>query len=278
LVNADPFLQTNQHLLLLQEYAGLLYEPEAESGASEERRQQVEDIQGLLGTIYRESINSKLQPGESAVPFTAMMLLESDNRPFIDGWLTTYGTEQWVNRLIDVMLIPIWHMLVHHGIAFEAHAQNLVLVHTQGWPEKIVLRDFHEDTEFVPNYLAFPEQVPDFALVDPFFETIPDDDGYRMASTDALRELFMDTVYVYNLADLSFLLERFCSFSEDRFWGAVRKHLLAYAQSGVTPQARIDRLASESAKIIVESLLKKKILDGGVLDYFEHTIENTLRK
>lgn len=167
-------------------------------------------------------------------------------------------------------------MLVHHGVAFEAHAQNLILVHTEGWPEKIVLRDFHEDTEFVPDYLSKPELTPDFARVDPFFTNIPDDDGYRMASTDALRELFMDCVYVYNLTDLSFLIARFHGFPEERFWSLVRAQLDAYATSGVTDGSRIARIASTEPEIIVESLLTKKIMDGGVLDYFEHSIRNTL--
>jgi siderophore synthetase component len=264
LVSEDPFLQASQHLLLLREYAGIIYAADAEA------------LQGRLGAIYRESVCSKLGAGEAAVPFTALTLIESDGRPFIAAWLNTHGIARWVARLVEVALLPIWHMLVHHGVAFEAHAQNLILVHRDGWPEKIVLRDFHEDTEFVPDYLRSPEKAPAFALIDPFFEGIPDDDGYRMASTDALRELFMDTVYVYNLADLSFLLERFCGFAEGRFWSVVREHLRAYELSKITEKSRIDRIASDSPEVIVESLLKKKLLDGGVLDYFEHRACNPL--
>lgn len=276
LVEQDAFLQANKHLILLREYAGIAFEPCAPASATEREKLETESLEGLVGAIYRESVNGKLQSGQAAVPFTALMLVECDGRPFIGDWVDDYGVERWVNRLLEVMLIPLWHMLVHHGIAFEAHAQNLILVHTQGWPETIVVRDFHEDTEFVPDYLSRPELAPDFARVDPFFATIPDDDGYRMASTDALRELFMDCVYVYNLADLSFLLARFHGFAEERFWNLVRARLAAYASSGVTDSSRIARIASNEPEIIVESLLTKKIMAGGVLDYFEHSIRNTL--
>jgi 3,4-dihydroxybenzoyl-citryl-spermidine/N-citryl-spermidine--spermidine ligase len=276
LVEHDVFLQANQHLMLLREYAGIAFEPCVPTSASEEERLEAEALEGLVGAIYRESVNGKLRSGQAAVPFTALMLVECDGRPFIADWVDAYGVERWVNRLLEVMLIPLWHMLVHHGVAFEAHAQNLILVHTGGWPEKIVLRDFHEDTEFVTDYLSKPELAPDFARVDSFFADIPDDDGYRMASTDALRELFMDCVYVYNLADLSFLLARFHGFPEERLWSLVRAQLDAYASSGVTDRSRIERIASTEPEIIVESLLTKKIMDGGVLDYFEHSIRNTL--
>lgn len=267
-VAKDEYLQREGKLLLLSEYAGLLYKPEDETKAKE--------MDGLIGAIFRESIVDKLQPGEEAIPFTALMLVESDNRPFIADWLDRYGVDAWVNRLLDVMLVPIWHMLVHNGIAFEAHCQNLILTHKDGWPHRIALRDFHEDMEYVEDYLKFPEHLPKLAETDSYFETIALDEGFSMSDIDELRELFMDTVYVLNLADLSFLLERYHDYSETQFWNRVRNHLNGYRQSGITRSARIDRIGAENPSIIVESLLKKKILNGGTLDYFEHTVSNPL--
>ena len=267
-VARDEYLQREGTLLLLSEYAGLLYKPEDEVKAKA--------MDGLVGAIFRESVVDKLLPGEAAIPFTALMLVESDNRPFIADWLDRYGVDAWVNRLLEVMLIPIWHMLVHNGIAFEAHCQNLILTHKDGWPHRIVLRDFHEDMEYVEDYLKFPQHLPKLAETDPYFETIPLDEGFSMSDIDELRELYMDTVYVLNLADLSFLLERYHDYSEAQFWNQVRNQLNDYRQSGITDPARIDRVGAENPSIIVESLLKKKILNGGTLDYFEHTVSNPL--
>lgn len=267
-VAKDEYLQREGKLLLLSEYAGLLYKPEDKVKAKE--------MDGLIGAIFRESVVDKLQSGEEAIPFTALMLVESDNRPFIADWLDRYGVDAWVNRLLDVMLVPIWHMLVHNGIAFEAHCQNLILTHKDGWPHRIVLRDFHEDMEYVEDYLKSPEHLPKLAETDSYFETIALDEGFSMSDIDELRELFMDTVYVLNLADLSFLLERYHDYSEAQFWNQVRNHLNDYRQSGITSSARIDRIGAENPSIIVESLLKKKILNGGTLDYFEHTVSNPL--
>ena len=267
-VAKDEYLQREGKLLLLSEYAGLLYKPEDEEKAKE--------MDGLIGAIFRESVVDKLQPGEEAIPFTALMLIESDNRPFIADWLDRYGVDVWVNRLLEVMLVPIWHMLVHNGIAFEAHCQNLILTHKDGWPHRIVLRDFHEDMEYVEDYLKFPDHTPKLVEVDPYFETISLDEGFSMSDIDELRELFMDTVYVLNLADLSFLLERYHGYSETNFWNQVRGHLNDYRQSGITDPTRIDRVGAGNSSIIVESLLKKKILNGGTLEYFEHTIRNPL--
>lgn len=267
-VAKDEYLQKEGKLLLLSEYAGLLYKPEDEIQAKE--------MDGLIGAIFRESVVDKLQLGEEAIPFTALMLVESDNRPFIADWLDQYGVQAWVDRLLEVMLVPIWHMLVHNGVAFEAHCQNLILTHKDGWPHRIVLRDFHEDMEYVEDYLKFPEHTPKLVEADPYFKTIPLDEGFSMSDIDELRELYMDTVYVLNLADLSFLLERYQQYPEAKFWDQVRTHLNNYRQSGITDPARIDRIGAENSNIIVESLLKKKILNGGTLDYFEHIVNNPL--
>lgn len=269
LVASDPWLQRADSVLVLQEYAAMLYEPNVEPDAP--------PLFGQLGAIYRQSLVGHLRPGEEAVPFTALMLVESDRSPFVAPWLRTHGVVPWLDRLLEVVLLPLWHLLVHHGIALEAHAQNLVLIHRNGWPTRIALRDFHEDTEYVDDFLGRPDLRPRFEETDPYFATVPDDEGYRMADVEALRELFMDTVYVFNLADLSFLLERFGYLPESDFWNTVRARLTSYAESGVTDRTRIERVGCDAPQIIVESLLTKKILDGGTLDYFEHRVDNTLR-
>ena len=267
LVSADPFLQHGERLQILSEYAAVSHDTEANAGTA-----------GLLGVLFRECINGRLGKGEAAIPFTALSLIESDGRPFIAEWIEKYGLEAWVERLIEVVVIPLWHMLVHHGIAFEAHAQNLILVHENGWPQRVVLRDFHDDTEWVSEFLGRPETEPDFSAVDSFFDSIPYDDGYRMEEIESLRHLYMDTLYVFNLAEVSFLLRRFHHFPEERFWAMAGSLLDAYAASGVTDVSRIEKLKSDTPTIIVESLLTKTIHRGQRLDYYEHEVRNPLSK
>lgn len=273
IVDEDPFLHDEGHIGLLREYAGVLWDPSLDEGV---QSQDSELLEGAIGALFRESVSATLASGEAAVPFTALALEESDGHPFVSKWLANSGIEAWVARLIEVTVIPIWHMLVHHGVAFEAHAQNLILVHRDGWPERIVLRDFHEDTEFVSDFLRDPEGAPDFAAIDPYFATVPDDDGYRMGSTEDLRQLYMDTVYVFNLTEVSFLLHRHGILSEARFWQHVRRALDDYSASGVTDPARIARLACDRARVTVESLLKKTTERGRTLDFFAHEVRNTL--
>ena len=70
-----------------------------------------------------------------------------------------------VSRLLTI-LQPVWRMMTHHGIALEAHGQNLLITHDEGWPTGLVARDFHESLEYVPDLLARPELLPDLILLD----------------------------------------------------------------------------------------------------------------
>ncbi|MBX2808865.1 MAG: hypothetical protein KTR20_09580 [Cellvibrionaceae bacterium] len=262
---SDDYLQKQNNTLLLSEYAGLLYQPQHNKA-----------LIGRIGVIFRESVLCKLMPGQAVVPFSALMLVEADGLPFINDWLEAYGIETWVKQLLSTMLVPLWHFLVHHGIAFEAHAQNLLLIHRNGWPEKIVLRDFHEDTEFVPDFLRNPDEFPALAAVDPYFNTIALNEGFAMADIGALRELFMDTVYVFNLADLAFLVATFYNFSDQAFWQVVNDQLAAYAAADITDKKRLQQIGADSKQIVVESLLTKKISGGDILDYYQHRVSNRL--
>lgn len=276
IVASDPFLQEGDRVELLSEYAGLLWDPELSGPSTQKAVGEAFALEGQIGVLFRESVVTKLSTGEAAVPFTALAVEEVDERPFVADWLGEYGADAWVARLIDVTVIPLFHLLAHHGVAFEAHAQNLILVHRDGWPERIVLRDFHEDTEFVPDFLREPKKVPDFSAIDPYFATVPDGDGYRMGSTEDLRQLFMDTVYVFNLTEVSFLLHRHGHMTEQRFWQLVKSALSHYSTSQLTDKGRIARLTCERPRIVVESLLKKAIAQGKTLDFFEHEVRNTL--
>lgn len=278
IVAKDEYLQKNNALILLSEYAGISFESSDTSAFTKEQAETATLLEGKIGAIYRNSVSSKINTGESAIPFTALMLCEPDGELFIADWLNKFGIENWVSQLLDTMLIPIWHMLVHHGIAFEAHAQNLILIHKQGWPEKIVLRDFHESTEYVDDFLRLGQNTPDLTAVDPFFRDIATNDGFSVESEEYLRELFMDTVYVFNLTELAFKLNKFHEFSETTFWKMVKDKLNHYEKSNITVPERIKRINANKDQVVVESLLHKKIKGGGFLDFYEHQVTNTLAK
>ncbi len=266
-IQLDAYLQKEASLIVLEEYAGIIFEPNAKKHSSK--------LEGQLGTIWRESVRLYMKDEEEAVPFTVLMMMERDGRPFIDDWLSRYGAEEWVKRLIEVSVIPVWHLLVAHGMAVEAHAQNMILLHQNGWPTRVVLRDFHDSIEYMEEFIADRSLVPDFATIHERFKDAPVDQYYWMSSLEALRELIMDTLFVFHLSELSYLLEEQYDFAETHFWCQVKDSLQKHLERFPSLCARHEQLQHTSTQIYVESLLTKKVQNQEEGN-FRHIVNNTL--
>lgn len=268
LVSADPFFEEVAGAVVLAEHASAAYAPAATDTAA---------LESNLAAIWREPISRHLRPGESALPFNALFAIEPDERPHIEPWLASYGLVPWLQQLLRVSLLPLWRLLVHHGIALEAHAQNLILVHRDGLPARIALRDFHDSLEYVPSFLARPELAPDFSLLDPRFADAPSGRYYAMSSERELFELFADTVLIFNLAELSWMLERHCGFHESAFWRLARAVLAEYRGSRWHESLREARLPARAPLLRSESLFKTR-LRAGSEKLLQHVVPNALRE
>ncbi|MFC4320587.1 IucA/IucC family protein [Litchfieldia salsa] len=247
-IQSDSYLADEASIVILKEYAGICFDSESKS-----------ELTGQLGAIWRESIRTYMKEGEEAVPFTALMTVEKTGQLFIEAWLSHYGLEKWVTRLIEVSVIPVWHLLVAHGIAVEAHAQNMILLHKNGWPTRIVLRDFHESIEYTSEFITDPYLVPNFQTIHYQYRNAPLDKYYRMSSVEALRELVMDTLFVYHFSELSYLLEEKSGFKEEQFWKLVKLMISNHIDKHQNLQERHDQIQYSNSEIYVESLLTKKI-------------------
>ncbi|MFF6014677.1 IucA/IucC family protein [Lysinibacillus fusiformis] len=264
-LQSDDYLQKT--VIVLEEYAGIIFEPHASKHSSK--------LEGQLGTIWRESVRLYMKEEEEAVPFTVLMMMELDGRPFIDDWLCRYGTEAWIKRLIEVSVIPVWHLLVAHGIAVEAHAQNMILLHENGWPTRVVLRDFHDSIEYTEEFIADRNLIPDFGMIHDRFKDAPADHYYWMSSVENLRELAMDTLFVFHLSELSNLLEEQYGYEEKRFWNQIKGGIQKHFERFPSFQARNEQLQHTSTPIYVESLLKKKVQNQEEGN-FRHIVNNAL--
>lgn len=247
-LQSDPYLAHEAALVMLKEYAGISVEFKESS-----------KLHGQLGVIWRESIRTYMNQDEEAVPFTALMMIEQDGQLFIDNWLTQYGVENWVERLVEVCVVPVWHLLVAHGIAIEAHAQNMILLHRNGWPTRIVLRDFHESMEYTNEFVSDSRLVPDFEKIHKEYRNAPADHYYWMSSVEALRELVMDTLFVFYLSELAYLLEEKTSLNEELFWKKIKMAISNHFKKHPGLQERHQKIEYAKPDIYVESLVTKKL-------------------
>ncbi|MBU2070466.1 MAG: IucA/IucC family protein [Gammaproteobacteria bacterium] len=272
IIEQDPWFEQNTALDIQSEYAGLVLN----DAAAPPNQHWLVKLAPALSVIFRDS-RPLYASGYRATPFVALTLTEADGAAFIAPWLQRYGIQCWLDRLIEVVVIPVWHLLVRHGIALETHAQNMTLLHDNGWPQQLVLRDFHESLEFVSTFLDEPGLQPDFTALHPDYRLGADDRYYWMSSIEALRELLVDTLFVYNLAELAFLLEQQFAYPEALFWLRIDEALSRYAATAKGWSARLAQLDLHQAQIQTESLLRKK-LSGQPGSEFHHRIPNPLHQ
>jgi len=267
LVATDPFFEQVAEALVLSEYASSAYLPPDTAP----------ELEGQLAAIWREPITAQLRPGESALPFNALFCEEHDGRPLIEAWLARHGVVAWIERLLRATLLPLWRLLAHHGVALEAHAQNLVLVHRGGMPTRIALRDFHDSLEYAPSFLREPGRAPDFAAIDERFRDAKPGRYYAVESVVGLRELFVDCVLVFNLCELSWLLERHYGFTELEFWRIARAVVADYGRSSWNDAEREGRLRLGSAFVNVESLFEARLRSPADA-LLQHPVPNALHE
>ncbi|MEN3230448.1 IucA/IucC family protein [Methylorubrum rhodesianum] len=241
IVAADPGLRGR--VTLLREYAAALADRDG-------------PLAGHLAAIWRES--PRLEPGEAAVPFNALATCEADGTSFVAPWLDRHGRHAWLDRLVEVAVLPVWHLLVAHGVALEAHGQNMILVHRDGWPERVILRDFHESAEYAPDFVTNPERVPDFGAIDPAHAGPIDDRFHALRSAATLAELVTDSLFVFNLSEITGLLARRHGLDEAMFWRSLGRRLRRHAVAHGL-EARFARLSVEAPRLRVEALLSRKL-------------------
>lgn len=251
IVDNDPYLREEQPLILLREVAGISVNTSRLSptlrGAAE----------GALGVIWRESIHSRLAPGEEAAPYTALCHLTADGRPWIDGWLRKEGLEGWLSRLLEITLHPLLHLLFAHGAALEAHAQNLLLIHRGGIPCRLAARDFSG------GVLLFKAAG---ANADLYPET--DRQG-------EVRDVFHNALFFMNLAELALFLEQHYSLAEQTFWQLAASCIERYCQRhpALAEQFSLYDLFAETAEI---GRLAARRLFGSSGDVEDHSVPNAL--
>lgn len=262
LTQADPFLRATR-AIFLAEVLGVAYQPAPRA---------LPVTYGALACIWRESLHPHLEAGEAAAPFNALCQSDAGGEPLITPWIARYGLTPWLAQLLAVSVPPALHLLYAHGIALEAHAQNMLLLHRDGLPRRVAFRDFHDGVRFAPAHLtqAAPPLygTPSHHLrvnQNSFIET---DDPARV------RDFFHDAFFFINLGELAlFLADRF-GLEEVRFWAQVRRVILDYQARFPEFRERFALFDLCAPRIAVEQLAKRRLYPDDALRV--HAVPNPL--
>ncbi|WP_116949448.1 IucA/IucC family protein [Jiangella endophytica] len=217
-VSSDAFLRETG-LILLGEVAGVSVAHPVYSGLPGVPYQYTE----LLGAIWREPVQPYLRDGEQAVSLAALLHADPSGGTFAGALVERSGlpASEWVRRLHAAVLPPLLHVLYKYGAMFSPHGQNCMIVHRDGVPTRLVVKDF----------------VDDLAICS---ESIPEHAGLTPAVRAALADVILDgkTLRKYLQNGLLICVDRYLAeifadrlgVPEADFWASARSVLAAYQE------------------------------------------------
>ncbi|HDR7243981.1 MULTISPECIES: IucA/IucC family protein [Bacillus cereus group] len=247
IVSRDSYLTDESRVILLKEFSSVTYDTNKKA------------TYGSLGCIWRESVHLHLDEQEDAVPFNGLYAKEKDGTPVIDTWLNKYGIENWLRLLIQKAIIPVIHLVVEHGLALESHGQNMVLVHKEGLPVRIALKDFHEGLEYYRPFLKEVAKCPDFTKMHKTYANGKMNDFFEMDRIECLQEMVLDALFLFNVGELAFVFADEYDWKEENFWmivvEAIENHFRKYPHL----KERFESIQLYTPTFYAEQLTKRRL-------------------
>jgi siderophore synthetase component len=191
------------------------------------------EVYGKVGAIWRQNIRQYLHEGEQAAPLNGLSQLTRTSQgepsdPFITPWVERYGLVAWTRQLIRVTTLPIIHLLFAEGIGMESHGQNIVVIHRDGWPTRVALKDFHDGVRFSKAQLARPELAPKLEPVPPRHAALNRNSFIVTDDLAAVRDYSCDAFFFIALGDMAIFLKRHFGLEETHFWAMAAEVVKEY--------------------------------------------------
>ncbi len=218
---------------------------------------------GTMGAIWRESLHGYLREGESATPFNGLCHIDESGRPLIDPWIQRHGVREWTGQLLQASVTPIIHMLFAHGIGMESHAQNIMLIHRDGMPARIALKDFHDGVRYSPQHLAQPALAPELVPVPASHARINRNSFILTDDLDAVRDFTCDAFFFICMAETAIFLARHYELPEQELWGMTARLVHDYQLRHPQHAQRFKAFDVFAPTFQVEELTKRRLLGDG---------------
>ena len=217
------------------------------------------NMYGGLAAIWRENVNQYLSKGQTAFPLNGVSYINADGSHLIAPWLDKYGVETWIAQLIKVTVTPLLHILFGYGVALECHAQNIVLVHEDGYPIKVLLKDLHDGVRYSPEHLTQQHLRPNFYSLPPAHAALNRGSFIETEDTDGIRDMTVACLFFVALSDIAIFMQTHHNYAEVAFWQQVADCVTDYQTSHPEHQTRFDLFDVFAEQTRIESLAKRRL-------------------
>ncbi|MNZ01524.1 Aerobactin synthase [compost metagenome] len=197
----------------------------------------------LFGCLWRESVDPVIGTGEQALSQAALLHRDINGQSILAVLIQASGLSplQWLKRFAEVSVTPLLICLYKYGLAFSPHGENTMLIHTNGVPQKMVLKDFIDDVNLVD------EDFPELACL-----PIEGQILLRHPAHELSHFIFTGLFMVHYRYICNVFLQDYPEHSEVEFWQTISSVIDSFHQAHPELAERIEKFAmfrSEFEKI-----------------------------
>lgn len=188
----------------------------------------------LFGCLWRESVDPVIGTGEQALSQAALLHRDINGQSILAVMIQASGLSplQWLKRFAEVSVTPLLICLYKYGLAFSPHGENTMLIHANGVPQKMVLKDFIDDINLVD------EDFPELASL-----PIEGQILLRHPAHELSHFIFTGLFMVHYRYICNVFLQDYPEHSEVEFWQTISSVIEAFHQSHPELAERIEKFA-----------------------------------
>lgn len=184
----------------------------------------------MLGCIWRQSSYSKrtinTPSSETHLLLSALLQRDINGDSLVNELVKQSGlsAEAWLERLFEVMAIPLYHLLVKYGVGVIAHGQNVVVYFDNSIPKAVAIKDFHGDLRLIDQQACDQEFTEQATL---------DSEAHELLSKLPAEYLVHDLLTGHFISVYRFLSPLYAdqlNVSETRFYELLASKLFNYQQ------------------------------------------------
>ncbi|MFW1743237.1 IucA/IucC family protein [Acinetobacter johnsonii] len=193
----------------------------------------------LFGCLWRESVDPVIGTGEQALSQAALLHRDINGQSILAVLIQASGLSplQWLKRVAEVSVTPLLICLYKYGLAFSPHGENTMLIHANGVPQKMVLKDFIDDVNLVD------EDFPELASL-----PIEGQILLRHPAHELSHFIFTGLFMVHYRYICNVFLQDYPEHSEVEFWQTISSVIDAFHQAHPELAERIEKFAMFRAK------------------------------
>lgn len=249
----DSFLKDECRLILPGEIASINYDHPYYAQLSGAPYQYKE----MLGCLWRESVLSYTEPGESPITLAALIHVDRNGKPFVSGLVARSGLslDAWLERLFNAILPPLLHYLYQYGVVFSPHGENTILVLKDFVPHRLAMKDFVDDVNIsrhpLPELESLPQELKAVMLSEP---------------PEGLCQFIWAGLFICHHRYLADLLEIHHGYPERSFWQQVRQAISNYQSRFPHLQERFELFNLLAPSFTKLCLNRNRLLTYGYAD------------